>query len=195
MAGGTARRKQSRAKLVNFWVCRSPECRGSFFTRPNTELVQVPTGRLLTVFHIQSVAISGAIRGKSLRRLLTNFSLLLMFLVLPCSSRAAQLTGVPLGTYSGTLQAGEAQLHLLLHLSKGTNGSLPATLDSLEHGVFAIEASSVSFANFNLKLELTSVGARFEGKVSPDHESIDGNWSQGSASIPLKFRRSERLPR
>jgi pimeloyl-ACP methyl ester carboxylesterase len=125
-----------------------------------------------------------------LYRFLTSFSLLLMLLLLPCAGgAAAQLTGVPQGTYSGTLQAGEAQLHLLLHLSKGTNGSLRATLDSLEQGVFAIEASSVSFANFNLKLELTSVGARFEGKVSPDHESIDGNWSQGSASIPLKFRR------
>jgi hypothetical protein len=125
-----------------------------------------------------------------LRRFLTSFSLLLMLLLLPCAGgAAAQLTGVPQGTYSGTLQAGEAQLHLLLHLSKGTNGSIRATLDSLEQGVFAIEASSVSFANFTLKLELTSVGARFEGKVSPDHESIDGNWSQGSASIPLKFHR------
>src|SRR5258705_5163904 len=112
-----------------------------------------------------------------------------MFLLPTCASRAPQLTSVPLGTYSGTLQAGEAQLHLLLHLSKGTNGSLRATLDSLEQGVFAIEANSVSFSNFNLKLNLTSVGARFEGKVSPDHEIIDGNWSQGSASIPLKFRR------
>jgi uncharacterized protein len=124
-----------------------------------------------------------------LRRLLTNFSLLVM-LLLPCAGgAAAQLTGIPQGTYSGTLQAGEAQLHLLLHLSKGTNGSLRATLDSLEQGVFAIEANSASFANFNLKLELTSVGARFEGKVSPDHEIIYGNWSQGNASIPLIFRR------
>jgi pimeloyl-ACP methyl ester carboxylesterase len=111
-------------------------------------------------------------------------------LLLPCAAgAAAQLAGAPQGTYSGTLQAGEAQLHLLLHLSKGANGSLRATLDSLEQGVFAIEASSVSFANFNLKLELTSVGARFEGKVSPDHEIIHGNWSQGSASIPLIFQR------
>jgi pimeloyl-ACP methyl ester carboxylesterase len=111
-------------------------------------------------------------------------------LLLPCAGgAAAQLTGIPQGTYSGTLQAGEAQLHLLLHLSKGTNGSLRATLDSLEQGVFAIEANSASFTNFNLKLELTSVGARFEGKVSPDHEIIYGNWSQGSASIPLIFRR------
>jgi pimeloyl-ACP methyl ester carboxylesterase len=121
---------------------------------------------------------------------LTNFSFFLSLLLLPCASgAAAQMAGVPQGTYSGTLQAGEAQLHLLLHLSKGANGSLRATLDSLEQGVFAIEASSVSFANFNLKLELTSVGARFEGKVSPDHEIIHGNWSQGNVSIPLIFQR------
>jgi uncharacterized protein len=124
-----------------------------------------------------------------LRRFLMNFSLLSVLLLPSASTSAAQLASLPQGTYSGTLQVGEAQLHLLLHLSKGTNGSLRATLDSLEQGVFAIEANSVSFADFNLKLELTSVGARFEGKVSPDHEIIDGNWSQGSASIPLKFRR------
>jgi len=113
-----------------------------------------------------------------------------MLLLLPAAAgAAAQMAGVPQGTYSGTLQAGEAQLHLLLHLSKGANGSLRATLDSLEQGVFAIEASSVSFANFNLKLELTSVGARFEGKVSPDHAIIHGNWSQGNVSIPLIFQR------
>lgn len=98
-------------------------------------------------------------------------------------------TAAPLGTYSGTLQAGEAQLHLLLHLSKNANGSLRATLDSLEQGVFAIEATSVAFSNSTLKLEVVSVGARFEGKVSPDQESIEGDWSQGRASLPLKFRR------
>jgi pimeloyl-ACP methyl ester carboxylesterase len=125
-----------------------------------------------------------------LRRLFTKLSVCFTLLLLPgAAGAAAQMAGVPQGTYSGTLQAGEAQLHLLLHLSKGANGSLRATLDSLEQGVFAIEASSVSFANFNLKLELTSVGARFEGKVSPDHEIIHGNWSQGNVSIPLIFQR------
>ncbi|HXH66677.1 MAG TPA: alpha/beta hydrolase [Candidatus Limnocylindrales bacterium] len=125
-----------------------------------------------------------------MRRFLTSISWLLFVLLHPSAAEsAAQMAGVPQGTYSGTLQAGEAKLHLLLHLSKEPNGSLRATLDSLEQGVFAIEASSVSFANFNLKLELTSVGARFEGKVSPDHEIIHGDWSQGNVSIPLSFRR------
>jgi len=128
-----------------------------------------------------------------LRQLLpTIFLLAVVVLPLPPAYARPQLPSVPLGTYAGTLQAGEADLHLLLHLSRNANGSLRATLDSLEQGVFAIEASSVSFAGYTLKLQVTSVGARFEGKVSPDYEIIDGNWSQGSASLPLKFHRETR---
>lgn len=93
------------------------------------------------------------------------------------------------GTYTGTLQAGEAQLHLVLHLSRNSLGALHATLDSLDQGVFAIEASSVSLNSGTLKLEVTSVGARYEGKVSPDQKTIHGDWSQGSASLPLTFHR------
>ncbi len=93
------------------------------------------------------------------------------------------------GTYTGALQAGEARLHLVLHLSRGSNGALHAMLDSLDQAVFAIEASSVSFHSGTLKLEVLSVGARYEGKVSLDHKSIDGEWSQGNASLPLVFHR------
>ncbi|HET7107357.1 MAG TPA: alpha/beta hydrolase [Candidatus Acidoferrum sp.] len=144
----------------------------------------------MPTIHIQSDAIHWFSPEAYLRRYLTILPWFLFLLLLPgAGNAAAQLTGIPQGTYSGTLQAGEAQLHLLLHLSKSADGSLRATLDSLEQGVFAIEATSASFANSSLKLELTSVGARFEGKVSPDHELIHGNWSQGSASIPLIFRR------
>jgi hypothetical protein len=93
------------------------------------------------------------------------------------------------GTYTGTLQAGEAQLHLVLHLSRNSHGALHASLDSLDQAVFAIEASSLSLNSGTLKLEVASVGARYEGKVSPDHKAIEGEWSQGSASLPLVFHR------
>jgi pimeloyl-ACP methyl ester carboxylesterase len=93
------------------------------------------------------------------------------------------------GSYAGTLQAGEAQLHLLLHLTNNANGSLHATLDSLDQGVFAIEATGVSQSGATLKLEVASVGAHFEGKVSADHSTIDGTWKQGNAELPLVFHR------
>ena len=150
---------------------------------------EVYQGRLFPFPHIQFEAIVTSY----LRGLLHRFFALLILLTLLglCGAHfaAAQTPSLPQGTYSGALQAGEAQLHLLLHLSKAANGSLRATLDSLEQGVFAIEASSVAFSNSTLKLEVVSVGARFEGKVSPDREIIDGEWSQGQASLPLKFHR------
>ena len=93
------------------------------------------------------------------------------------------------GAYSGTLQAGDAQLHLILHLSHTSRGDLHATLDSLDQGVFAIEASSITLNAGTLRFEIASVGADFEGKLSADHKIIDGNWSQGSASLPLSFHR------
>jgi pimeloyl-ACP methyl ester carboxylesterase len=99
-------------------------------------------------------------------------------------------TPAPLaGSYTGTLQAGEAQLHLVLHLTKSADGAYHASLDSLDQGVYAIAASSTSIAGSTLKLEVASVTAHFEGKISADHRTIDGTWSQGSASLPLLFHR------
>jgi len=79
------------------------------------------------------------------------------------------IDGVPLGHIFGraTLQAGEAQLHLLLHLSKGTNGSLRATLDSLEQGVFAIEASSVFVCEFQFEIGAHFGRCALRRQVSP----------------------------
>jgi len=93
------------------------------------------------------------------------------------------------GTYSGTLQAGEAKLHIVLHLSRNGAGALRATLDSLDQAVFAIEANAVSLNSDTLKFEIRSVGVNFEGKVSPDHKTIEGQWNQGSGSLHVVFLR------
>jgi len=114
---------------------------------------------------------------------------LLWFALLTLSAPLFPQTLAIEGTYTGTLQAGEAQLHLVLHLSKTATGSLHASLDSLDQGVFAIEASGVRYANGQLNLEVASVGAQYEAKVSADHKLISGTWSQGEATLPLVFRR------
>lgn len=105
----------------------------------------------------------------------------------PSSAPQAQPAPALEGTYSGTLQAGEAQLHIVLHLSHTSSGELHATLDSLENAVFAVEASSVSLETGTLKFEIRSVGVSYEGRVSLDRQTIDGDWTQGSASLPLVF--------
>lgn len=93
------------------------------------------------------------------------------------------------GNYAGTLQAGEAQLHLLLHVTKAGNGLLRATLDSLDQGVYAIDATKVLQSGTTLQLDVASVGAHFEGKIATDYRTIEGTWKQGNAELPLVWHR------
>jgi uncharacterized protein len=93
------------------------------------------------------------------------------------------------GTFTGVLQAGEAELHIVLHLSRNSVGAVHVTLDSLENAVFAVEASSVSLNSGTLKFEVRSVGVKYEGRIAEDQKTIEGNWIQSGVSLPLVFRR------
>jgi len=95
----------------------------------------------------------------------------------------------PEGRWSGSLQAGEAVLHLVLHISKADDGSLKATIDSLDQGVYGIEATSLEQKDATLRFNVSSVGASYEGKFSPERRSIQGEWTQGNVSLPLVFHR------
>jgi pimeloyl-ACP methyl ester carboxylesterase len=93
------------------------------------------------------------------------------------------------GNWAGSLQAGEAVLHLVLHVSKAEDGSFKATIDSLDQGVYGIEVTSLAQQASALSFKVSSVGASYEGKFSTDHGSIEGEWMQGSVSLPLVFHR------
>jgi uncharacterized protein len=93
------------------------------------------------------------------------------------------------GHWTGSLQAGEAVLHLVLHVSKTPDGSFKATIDSLDQGVYGIEVTSLARKDSTLHFNVSSVGASYEGRIAADHRSIEGDWTQGSASLPLVFHR------
>lgn len=93
------------------------------------------------------------------------------------------------GEWSGTLQAAETQLHLVLHLSKDQSGDWHAKVDSLDQAVFGIEASRVTNTANALAVELATVGAKFSGKIAPDHRSIRGVWEQSGAALPLRWEK------
>ena len=93
------------------------------------------------------------------------------------------------GEWSGTLQVGETQLHLVLHLSKDGKGEWHAKVDSLDQAVYGIEANKVTREEDALRFELASAGAQFQGKILPDHKTIRGVWEQGGTGLPLRFEK------
>jgi pimeloyl-ACP methyl ester carboxylesterase len=117
----------------------------------------------------------------------------------PSAQRKTPATGKPApppftleGHWVGSLQVGDAVLHLVLHISKAADGSWKATLDSLDQGVYGIEVSSIAEKENALTFLVTSVGAAFEGKIPLSRQTINGFWSQGGAGIPLVFHREVR---
>ncbi len=103
--------------------------------------------------------------------------------------RAQSLEGV----WTGSLQAGDNVLHFVLHISTNEYGSLAATLDSLDQGVYGIEAESLAFTASTLKFDILSVNASYQGEISADRHTIEGAWSQGGATLPMMFHRRPRI--
>lgn len=93
------------------------------------------------------------------------------------------------GHWSGSLQAGEAVLHLVLHISKSEDGSFKANIDSLDQGVYGIEVTSLTQKDSTVHFNVSSVSASYEGKFSADHARITGEWTQGTVGLPLVFHR------
>jgi hypothetical protein len=94
------------------------------------------------------------------------------------------------GDWQGTLNTGMGELRLVLHITKGTDGALKATLDSIDQpGANGIPVSSITLKDSKLNLEVTAVNGTYEGKVAADGKAIAGTWDQGRA-MPLEFKRA-----
>ncbi len=91
--------------------------------------------------------------------------------------------------WHGTLHAGAADLSLVLHITKGSNGTLKATLDSVGQRAIGIPVTSITLQDSTLKLTIDAIHAAYDGKVNTDATSIAGTWSQGQSSLPLDFQR------
>jgi len=93
------------------------------------------------------------------------------------------------GDWQGTLNTGAGDLRLVLHITKGTDGALKATLDSVDQGANGIPVSSISLKSSELSLGIDAVHGTYQGTVAANGKSISGTWSQG-APLALDFKRA-----
>ena len=93
------------------------------------------------------------------------------------------------GDWNGALEAQGTKLRLVLHIKKNPDGTLTATLDSLDQGANAIPVSAVSQKGNDVKLELSGIAASYQGKLNAAGTEITGEWKQGG-TLPLIFKRA-----
>jgi hypothetical protein len=109
----------------------------------------------------------------------------LVLMIAPACRAQAQVAG----DWKGTLSAGSVQLRLILHVTSAKNGSLTATLDSVDQGVYGIPVTTVTLSDSKFSLVADAVHGTYEGTVNKDASEIDGTWSQGQP-VALNFVRA-----
>ncbi|HEX7285346.1 MAG TPA: alpha/beta hydrolase [Candidatus Angelobacter sp.] len=94
------------------------------------------------------------------------------------------------GNITGEWQGAIAKLHLSLKIDQAADGTLAGKLISVDQGnvTIAIDVVSVDPSGA-VRLELKSIGAVYEGKLSDAGAEIAGTWQQGGNSLSLAFRR------
>ena len=122
-------------------------------------------------------------RGLMIRNLVFLVGLLSM--LAPASRAQAQVAG----DWQGTLTAGSAELRLVLHVTATKDGSLTATLDSVDQGAYGIPVSAISLNGASLSMTVDAVHGSYTGTVNKDASEIEGTWSQGTP-LTLNFRRA-----
>jgi CubicO group peptidase (beta-lactamase class C family) len=121
-----------------------------------------------------------------MRRILQCVSVLAVLLILaPVGMAQSSIAG----DWNGVLNAGGAQLHLVLHITQAKDGGLAATLDSVDQGANGIPVSGVTLKDSKLHLDIAAVHGTYDGTVNKDASEIDGTWTQGQG-LPLNFTRA-----
>ena len=92
------------------------------------------------------------------------------------------------GDWQGTLRTPNGDLRLVLHITESGDGSLKATLDSVNQNANGIPVATVTFKDSKLSLDVQAVHGTYEGTVNSDATEITGTWTQGQP-LPLDFKR------
>jgi len=115
-----------------------------------------------------------------------HISILIVLILAAALSHAQDIAG----DWTGVIDTGAQDLHLVLHIAKNADGTLKATMDSVDQeNANDIPIKTVTLKDSKLNLDVEIVHGTYEGTVAPDAKTIKGTWTQGQ-SFPLEFKRA-----
>jgi fermentation-respiration switch protein FrsA (DUF1100 family) len=116
-------------------------------------------------------------------RIMTTLTLAAMAFLPVCRAQSPVA-----GDWQGILPVNGGELHIVLHIAAGKDGTLSATADNPDQGQMGTPASAVTFKDSKLTITFDVYQGVYEGTVNKDATVIDGTWNQGQP-VPLQFQR------
>lgn len=114
----------------------------------------------------------------------------MMALILCLSAvMTAQSTQNLAGQWQGTINPGKELRLVFVLTANAASGGYAASMHSIDQGGQGIAATVVAQGN-SVRLSVAPAGITFEGKLTPDGNSIAGTFTQGPGSLPLTLVRA-----
>ena len=119
------------------------------------------------------------------------FRIFALALVLIANSSTAQNAGQVVGDWAGALDVGAMKLRLILHITRADDGSLRATMDSVDQSATGIPVDTVRFDGKALVAKLHAINGLFEATMDDAGTTLTGTWKQNGNLLPLVLTRTE----
>src|SRR5204863_1997391 len=113
-------------------------------------------------------------------------SVVALVVLLSAGAAAAQNLA---GNWQGTLQAGPRSLRIIFAVTAADAGGLRAVMYSIDQGGQGIPAT-VAAQGSAVRMVAAGANITFEGSLSADGNSINGNFTQGGNAIPITLQRA-----
>ncbi len=94
-----------------------------------------------------------------------------------------------IGTWMGPLTIMGTQLRIAFNLSLADDGSLVATIDSLDQSVKGIPVDTATFEGGKLTLISSALAAEYNGTLDTAADEIKGEWKQSGMTLELNLQR------
>lgn len=122
---------------------------------------------------------------------------LLAFLVIVKKPESAKVPVPPSSVqtsqeiWQGALEVGGAKLRLVLKISKAPDGTLTATMDSIDQGAMSLPVDSITIEGKTMRFTMKQIGSSYEGTLNEGGTEVSGQWKQGGVSLPLVFKKAD----
>lgn len=94
------------------------------------------------------------------------------------------------GNWQTMLRMGPQESRVILKISKGSGGTWVGKAYSIDQGIQSVTMDSVALQDSNIKLVWDNGRGQYQGKISEDGDSIEGIYTWGQFSFPVKLQRA-----
>lgn len=91
------------------------------------------------------------------------------------------------GDWAGVIEAPNGSLRMVFHVQNQPDKTVKATLDSPDQNAFGLSMSDVVQKESSLEMKLRVVNGLYKGTLNAEGTELTGEWSQSSATLPLKL--------